>query len=104
MNFSSASLSDDDKRSRYDQFGFAGVDPNGTFMDVPGFLASLESDIVTRNRVDLGLGLYSVGSKGSPTSIRRIGTVGSTRRNRKVLIKDPRRAADLVLGELEAME
>lgn len=83
---------------------FAGVDPNGTFMDVPGFLASLESDIVTRNRVDLGLGLYSVGSKGSPTSIRRIGTVGSTRRNRKVLIKDPRRAADLVLGELEAME
>lgn len=83
---------------------FGGVDPNGTFMDIPGFLSSLKAEVTVRNRVDLGLGLYSVGAKGSPTSIKGIGTVGSTKRNRKVLIKDAHRAADLILGELEAME
>lgn len=82
---------------------FAGVDPNGTFMDVPGFISSLKSEVMVKNRVDLGLGLYSVGTKGSPTSIKGISTVGSTRRNRKVLMRDPHKAAELVIGELEAM-
>lgn len=81
---------------------FSGVDPNGTFMDVPGFLSSLKSEVVTKNRIDLGLGMYSVGAKGSPTSIKGISTMGSTRRNRKVLMKDPYKAADLVIDELEA--
>ena len=81
---------------------FSGVDPRGRFASVSGRLAAAGRGIVTVDRVALGLGLYSVGTKGSPTVIEATRRVESTRRNRKVVIRDPATAAGLILGEAGA--
>ena len=60
-------------------------------------------EIETVDRVALGLGAYSVGLKGSLTKILKTETVKSNRRNRKVEVRDPARAASLVMGEVEAL-
>ena len=80
---------------------FGGVDPNGRLPSITGYLSAKGKEIVHVDRVALGLGLYSVGLKGSMTHIIRTETVKSTRRNRKVEIKDPARAASLIMGEVE---
>ena len=55
------------------------------------------------DRVALGLGLYSVGLKGSLTRIVSTRTVTSARRNRKVEIRDPAKGAGFIIDELEAL-
>ena len=82
---------------------FGGVDPNGRLPTITGYLRASSMKIETVDRVALGLGAYSVGLKGSLTRIIRTDTVKSTRRNRKVEVKDPARAASLVMGEVEAL-
>ena len=82
---------------------FGGVDPNGRLPTITGYLRASSIEIETVDRVALGLGAYSVGLKGSLTRIVRTDTVKSTRRNRKVEVKDPARAASLVMGEVEAL-
>lgn len=80
---------------------FGGVDPNGRLPSITGYLSAKGKEIVRVDRVALGLGLYSVGLKGSMTHIISTEAVKSTRRNRKVEIKDPARAASLIMGEVE---
>lgn len=80
---------------------FGGVDPNGRLPTITGYLSASGKEIVTVDRIALGLGLYSVGLKGSMTHIVRTETVRSTRRNRKVEIRDPACAASLIMGEVE---
>lgn len=80
---------------------FGGVDPNGTLPTISGYLRARDIEVVKVDRVGLGLGLYSVGLKGSMTHITRTEAVSSARRNRKVEVKDPSRAAALIMGEVE---
>jgi len=54
--------------------------------------------------VALGLGLYSVGNKGSNTRIISTTTVNPSRRNRKVMIRDPSVAAGVLMDELGVSE
>lgn len=72
--------------------------------DIPSIsdvLHGMKSEIKVLNRVDLGLGLYSVGLKGSFTEIKSTETVTSTRKNRVVEIRDPSSAAEFIKGKLE---
>ncbi len=80
---------------------FANADPNGTFPTVSGWLSSRGKEIVKVGRVDLGLGAYSVGLKGSKTKIVSTQKVTAARRNRKVEINDPAYAAEFIIGQLE---
>lgn len=82
---------------------FGGVDPNGRLPTISGYLRASGMDIVTVDRVALGLGAYSVGLKGSMTRIVSTEAVRSSRRNRKVEIRDPKFAASLILQDVEAL-
>lgn len=82
---------------------FGTVDPNGHLPTIAGVLAANDRGIVEVDRVALGLGLYSVGLKGSMTRIVSTGTTGHTRRNRKVEITDPAKGAGFIIDELEAV-
>ena len=62
-----------------------------------------EKEVIRLDRVRLGLGVYSVGLRGSKTHIVRTQTVDSGRRNRKVAIGNPERAAKTLLEQLEMM-
>ncbi len=80
---------------------FANADPNGTFPTVSGWLSARGKEITTVDRVALGLGLYSVGLKGSKTKIVSTERISTARRNRKVEINDPAYAAEFIIGQLE---
>jgi hypothetical protein len=58
--------------------------------------------IETVDRVAIGLGAYSVGLKGSKTRIVRMDSKSMLRKNRKVAMSSPGRAAEVLLEELEA--
>ena len=80
------------------------VDPNGHFPSATQFLDAMDREIVVLDRVALGLGLYSVGNKGSNTRIISTTTVNPSRRNRKVMIRDPSVAAGVLMDELGVSE
>lgn len=82
---------------------FGAADPNGVLPTLSGVMAAKDSEIAELDRVKLGLGLYSVGLKGSMTRIVRTEEVKTSRRNRKVSIRDPARAAKSLLEQLEMM-
>lgn len=62
---------------------------------------SIKSEITMLDRVDLGLGLYSVGLKGSFTEIEYTETVKKLRKNRMVEIRDPSSAAQFIITKME---
>lgn len=81
---------------------FGGVDPCGIIPTISQCLSASSKEIVELGRVELGLGLYSVGTKGSKTRIVSSGTMQQTRRNRKVEISDPAYAARFIIDQTEA--
>ena len=82
---------------------FGSVDPNGVLPTIAGYLGAAGKEIRTVDRIAVGLGLYSVGLKGSMTRIVRTQTSSSSRRNRKVEINDPANGAGFIIRELEAV-
>lgn len=82
---------------------FADVDPNGHLPSISDVIRAQDKTIEVLDRVALGLGLYSVGLKGSRTRIVDTKTVIASRRNRKVEIRDPATAADFIIKEREAI-
>lgn len=82
---------------------FGVVDPNGTVPSISDYLRAKDLYVETVDRVGVGLGLYSVGLKGSMTKIVSTSTSSSTRRNRKVEITDPSLGASFIIKELEAV-
>lgn len=62
---------------------------------------SIKSEITMLDRVKLGLGLYSVGLKGSFTEIEYTETVKKLRKNRMVEIRDPSSAAQFIITKME---
>ena len=78
---------------------FAEADACGTLMSVEGYIRGAKTEIVKLGRVDLGLGLYSVGIKGSLTKIESSRTVKDGRRNMKIEITDPKLAAEFIIKE-----
>jgi electron transfer flavoprotein beta subunit len=81
---------------------FGGVDPCGTLMSISDRISGGKKTIETLGRVELGLGLYSVGLKGSKTRIVRTDSSVIRRKNRKAVINNPGRAAELILDEMGA--
>lgn len=81
---------------------FGGVDPRGSLPSIRSMLKASGKEIVTLDRVDLGLGLYSVGLKGSMTRIVSTQAAKSDRRNRKVEIRDPVKGAEFIISDMEA--
>ncbi len=79
---------------------FGGVDPCGTLMSISDRISGQRKTIETLGRVDLGLGLYSVGLKGSRTKIVSTDSSVIRRKNRKAVISSPERAAELILDEM----
>ncbi len=79
------------------------ADPNGHLPSLSGFRSSIDSPIKELGRVDLGLGLYSVGLKGSLTRIVSTAPINISRKGLKVEIIDPNRGAELIIKELEAI-
>ncbi|MBR4503898.1 MAG: electron transfer flavoprotein subunit beta/FixA family protein [Candidatus Methanomethylophilaceae archaeon] len=79
---------------------FGGVDPCGTLMSISDRISGQRKTIETLGRVDLGLGLYSVGLKGSRTKIVSTDSSVIRRKNRKAVISSPERAAELIMGEM----
>ena len=82
---------------------FANVDPNGILPSIADHLRVMDMDVEVVDRVAVGLGVYSVGLKGSMTRIVSTKTSSGTRRNRKVEITDPHNGAGFIINELEAM-
>ena len=80
---------------------FDGIDMRGAIPTMQGCIDADSKEIVPIDRVKLGLGLYSVGSKGSPTKIIRTETSSNDRKNRMVVIKNPSTAANLLKDEME---
>ena len=78
---------------------FGNVDPNGAIPTAEGYLRAKGHESRILNRVDVGLGLYSVGLKGSLTKIAATRTVQSARRNMMVEITDPSKAAEIIIRE-----
>lgn len=78
---------------------FGRVDPCGIIPTISQWIAASSKEIVELGRVELGLGLYSVGTKGSKTRIVSSGTVSLARRNRKVEINDPAYAAKFITDQ-----
>lgn len=78
---------------------FGNVDPNGSIPTAEGYLRARGHEPHILNRIDVGLGLYSVGLKGSLTRIASTRTVQSARRNMMVEITDPSKAADIIIRE-----
>lgn len=81
----------------------SGVDPNGHIPTVGGYLRASKAEIIRINRVDLGLGLYSVGLKGSKTKIVHTYDQSGSRRNVKIEISTPAKAAELIIKETEGI-
>ncbi len=81
---------------------FSDVDPCGTLMSISDRLRGAQKPLETIDRVGLGLGLYSVGLKGSRTRIVRTGTNDVRRKNRKAVVGNPSRVAELLLEEMGA--
>lgn len=82
---------------------FGDVDPNGAIPTIAGVLRAQSMEIEELDRVKLGLGAYSVGLKGSMTKIVSTSASDSSRRNRKVEIRDPANAAKILIDEMEAV-
>lgn len=82
---------------------FGTVDPNGAIPTAEGYLRAAGFEPKTLNRIDVGLGLYSVGLKGSVTKIKGTRTVSSARRNVKVEITDPANAAAFIIKEAKSI-
>lgn len=82
---------------------FGTVDPNGHLPTAEMYLEARSKEIRTLGRVDIGLGLYSVGLRGSLTRIVSTETVKSSRKGMKVEITDPAKAAEFILRESEAV-
>lgn len=80
---------------------FGGIDLRGAIPTLQGHLDAQRKEIVEVDRVKLGLGLYSVGAKGSPTRIVRTQPNAPERKNRMVMINNPATAADLLRQEME---
>ena len=78
---------------------FCDVDPDGMLSTIEGFVSSRGKEIVHLDRISLGLGLYSVGSRGSPTKVVASKVVRSERRNTMVEISNPDTAADFIIRE-----
>ncbi len=81
---------------------FNGTDPCGTLMSLTDRIRGYGIPIETVDRVAIGLGAYSVGLKGSKTKIVRTDSKSMLRKNRKVAMSSPGRAAEVLLEELEA--
>ena len=79
---------------------FGTVDPSGCLPTAEGYLRGLRADIKVLSRVDVGLGVYSVGLKGSVTKIVGTGSVKAARRNVKVEITTPSKGAEVLRNEL----
>lgn len=82
---------------------FGPVDPNGALPSIAGFISGSHREIQEVDRVALGLGVYSVGLKGSMTKIVKTQTVSSSRRNRRVEVRDAAGAAAIILEAAEAV-
>ncbi|MDO5853137.1 MAG: electron transfer flavoprotein subunit beta/FixA family protein [Thermoplasmata archaeon] len=82
---------------------FGTVDPSGMLPTVEGYRRGKAAEIKVLGRVDIGLGLYSVGLKGSVTKIVGTDSVKAARRNMKVEITDPNIAAELIIKERRAV-
>ena len=82
---------------------FGSVDPNGRLPTISGYLRARGMEVREVDRVSIGLGVYSVGLKGSMTRIVSTRTSPGSRRNRKVEINDPAVGAGFIIKELEAM-
>lgn len=82
---------------------FSGVDLRGAMPTLEGFMRASKMDITKLDRVALGLGAYSVGSKGSPTRIARTAVSDPRRKNRMVVISNPDTAANLLIDEAEGV-
>ena len=82
---------------------FGAVDPNGSLPTISGYLRARGMEVHQVDRVAIGLGVYSVGLKGSMTKIVSTRTSSGSRRNRKVEINDPAVGAGFVIKELEAV-
>ena len=82
---------------------FGAVDPNGSLPTISGYLRARGMEVHEVDRVAIGLGVYSVGLKGSMTKIVSTRTSSGSRRNRKVEINDPAVGAGFVIKELEAV-
>lgn len=83
---------------------FGEADAGGCLQSLSGYLRGSKADIRTIGRVDLGLGLYSVGSKGSKTAIVSSGIVKDGRKGMKVEISTPSTAADFIIKEARSIE
>lgn len=81
---------------------FGTVEPSGRLPTVAGYRRGKAAEIRVLGRVDLGLGLYSVGLKGSVTKIVGTESVKAARRGMKVEIIDPSKGAEFILREAEA--
>jgi electron transfer flavoprotein beta subunit len=82
---------------------FSGTDPCGTLMSLTDRIRGYGIPIETVDRVAIGLGVYSVGLKGSRTKIVGTDSRSVLRKNRKVAMSSPARAAELILEEMEAI-
>lgn len=82
---------------------FNDADACGCLQSLAGYLRGSRADIRVLSRVDLGLGLYSVGSKGSKTTIVSSNRVRDGRKGMKVEISTPSVAADLIIKEAKAI-
>lgn len=82
---------------------FKDADAGGCLQSLAGFLKGSHADIKTLGRVDLGLGLYSVGTKGSKTVVVSSNKVRDGRKGMKVEISTPSIAADLIIKEAKAI-
>ena len=82
---------------------FGSVDPNGTLVSISDYLSAQDREVEEVDRIAIGLGLYSVGLKGSMTRIVSTTASSGVRRNRKVEITDPAKGAGFIIDELEAV-
>lgn len=78
---------------------FGTADPAGVLPTAEGYLRAKGAEVRRMGRVDIGLGLYSTGLKGSRTRIVRTEPVRHGRRNMKVEISNPANAAALIAKE-----
>ena len=82
---------------------FGDVDVVSQLPSVNDVIRGMDSDITVLNRIDLGLGLYSVGLKGSFTEISSTDNVRKSRKNRMVEIRDPSSAAQFIIDKMKVI-
>ncbi|MBR2255465.1 MAG: electron transfer flavoprotein subunit beta/FixA family protein [Candidatus Methanomethylophilaceae archaeon] len=75
---------------------FGEVDLKGRLCSIADHIRAGERSVVKIDRVGLGLGVYSVGLKGSTTRIEGTSVVKGERKCRKVRIENPDRAVELI--------